>query len=105
MTINENGVDRGAQQKVRHHKALIQRFRQSMRDRAKLTILAYMEGNPDWSPEALKLVVNGAIRKYDLHNRYVPAIPKAAVDGAVAHADAGGKVEHADTPGTESPAG
>lgn len=104
--VNEIGVDRSAQQKVRHHKALLQRFRASMSDRAKLSILSYMEQNPQWTPEELKIITNYFIRKYGLHNRYVPAVPKAAVDAVELHENAGGKVEtNADAPGTQSPSG
>lgn len=54
-----------------------------MMDKAKLAILSYMEQNPHWTPEELKIVINVYIRKYGLNNRYVPDRPRSELNAMV----------------------
>lgn len=94
-------MSRSDDQLERHKKALIERFRRSMHDRAKLAILTYMEQNPAWQPEELKIMTNYYIRKYALNNRYVPAVPKDAIDATFGKEESTKVEPHADTAGTE----
>jgi hypothetical protein len=90
-------MNRSEEQKKQYQRALTEKFMFSMRDKAKLEILGYMEQNPFWTPEELKTIVNYYSRKYGLHNRYVASVPKQFADGLE------GKVENGtDTPGTQS---
>lgn len=75
-------IDRSEQQRERHQRAMTQKFMRSMQDRAKLGIINYLQTNPHWTPEELKMVINVYIRKYALNNRYVPPVSQASVDAA-----------------------
>ena len=86
------------------HKALVDKFRRSMHDKAKLAVLQYMEQHPQWSPEELKIVINLFLRKYGLNNRYVPPVTKAAVS-KISEGESKVEMNGTNDPGTDATAG
>lgn len=88
---------RAARAEREAHIAKIALFKATMRDKAKLTVLQFMEQNPQWTPESLKEVLNYTLRKYGLHNRYIPFVPKQ-VDFSSGPSGEESKVETQDGP-------